>query len=164
MYINFQPNRVSRSVKTVHTNLFAKFANCINLQLAIRISKNHAFRTCTTPSRTFRPILRSIGLIDNELPRKEIISTDGRTDGRTDGQTDGRTDGQTSRTTTIGSFFRKKKKLLKNNHKFKHIAVNTSQYRQSFFPKTVGSWNQLSFADSPTLENFRINLLSTNRL
>ena len=82
-----------------------KFANCINLQLAIRISKNHAFRTCTTPSRTFRPILRSIGLIDNELPRKEIISTDGRTDG----QTDGRTDGQTSRTTTIGSFFEKRK-------------------------------------------------------
>ena len=34
MYINFQPNRVSRSVKTVHTNLFAKnrklhkFATC----------------------------------------------------------------------------------------------------------------------------------------
>ena len=24
-----------------------KFANCINLQLAIRILKNHAFRTCT---------------------------------------------------------------------------------------------------------------------
>ena len=24
-------------------------ANCINLQLAIRISKNHEFRTCTTP-------------------------------------------------------------------------------------------------------------------
>ena len=38
-----------------------KFENYINLQLAIRISKNHAFRTCTTPSRTFRPILRSIG-------------------------------------------------------------------------------------------------------
>ena len=55
-----------------------KFANCINLQLAIRISKNHAFLTCTTPSRTFRPILRSIGLLDNELPRKEIISTDDR--------------------------------------------------------------------------------------
>ena len=51
----------------------------------------------------------------------------------------------------------------KNNHKFRHIAVNTSQYRQSFFPKTVGPWNQLSFADSPTLENFRTNLLSTNR-
>ena len=108
MYINFQQNRVSRSVKTVHTNLFAKFANCINLQLAIRISKNHAFRTCTTPSRTFRPILRSIGLLDNELPQKEIISTDDRrTDGRHDGRTDGRTDGQTSR--TIGSFFEKRK-------------------------------------------------------
>ena len=33
----------------------------------------------------------------------------------------------------------------KNNHKFRHIAVNASQYRQSFFPKTVGPWNQLSF-------------------
>ena len=51
----------------------------------------------------------------------------------------------------------------KNNHKFRHIAVNTSQYRQSFFPKTVGPWNQLSFTDSRTLENFRINLMSTNR-
>ena len=51
------------------------FANCINLQLAIRIFKNHAFRT-------FRPILSSIGLLGNELPRKEIISTDGRTDRR----------------------------------------------------------------------------------
>ena len=90
LYINFQQNRVSRSVKTVHTSLFA---NCINLQLAIRILKNHAFRTCTTPSRTFRPILSSIGLLGNELPRKEIISTDG----------------QTSRTTTIGSFFEKRK-------------------------------------------------------
>ena len=57
-----------------------KIANCINLQLAIRISKNQAFRTCTTPSRTFRPILSSIGLLGNELPRKEIISTGGRTD------------------------------------------------------------------------------------
>ena len=66
------------------------FANCINLQLAIRILKNHTFRTCTTPSRTFRPILSSIGLLGNELPRKEIISTDGRTDGQTDGRTDRR--------------------------------------------------------------------------
>ena len=34
MYINFQQNRVSRSVKTVHTNLFAK------------ICKLHQFATC----------------------------------------------------------------------------------------------------------------------
>ena len=57
-----------------------KFANCINLQLAIRISKNHAFRTCTTPLRTSMFILRSIGLLHIEIPRREIISTDGRTD------------------------------------------------------------------------------------
>ena len=80
-----------------------KFANCINLQLAIRILKNHTFWTCTTPSHTFRPILRSIRLLDNELPQKEIISTDDR-------RTDRQTDGQTSRTTTIGSFFQKKRK------------------------------------------------------
>ena len=104
LYINFQQNRVSRSVKTVHTNLFAK--NCKLMQLAIRISKNQAFRTCTTPSRTFRPILRSIGLLDNELPRRENIFTDDR-------RTYTRTDGQTSRTTTISSFFEKRKKLLK---------------------------------------------------
>ena len=41
-------------------------------------------------------------MLDNELPRKEIISTDDR-------RTDGRTDGQTSHTTTIGCFFEKKK-------------------------------------------------------
>ena len=44
--------------------------------------------------RTFRPILRSIGLLDIKLPRNEIISTDDR---RTDKQTDRRTDGQTNK-------------------------------------------------------------------
>ena len=76
---------------------FQKFENCINLQLAIRISKNHAFRTCTTPLRTFMLILRSIGLLDIEIPQKNI-STDGWTDRQTDRQTDGRTDRR--RTTT----------------------------------------------------------------
>ena len=33
MYINFQQNRVSRSVKTVHTNLFTKICN---LQIEFR--------------------------------------------------------------------------------------------------------------------------------
>ena len=47
---SFSKNRVSRSVKTMHTTKFAKkIANCINFHLAVRISKNHAFRTCTTP-------------------------------------------------------------------------------------------------------------------
>ena len=33
MYINFQQNQVNRSVIIVHTNIFAKNAICINLQL-----------------------------------------------------------------------------------------------------------------------------------
>ena len=70
--------------KTCTQIYLQKFLNCNNLQLAIRILKNHAYRTCTTPSRTFR----TIGLLDNELPRKEIISTDGQTDRQTDGRTD----------------------------------------------------------------------------
>ena len=44
----------------------------------------------------------------------------------------------------------------KNNHKFRHIGVNTSQYRQSFSPKTIGAWNQLPYADSPTLESLGV--------
>ena len=36
MYINFQQNQVNNSVITVHTNLFAKIASCINLQLRVR--------------------------------------------------------------------------------------------------------------------------------
>ena len=83
--------------KTCTQIYLQKFLNCNNLQLAIKILKNHAYRTCTTPSRTFRPILSSIGLLDNELPRKEIISTDGQTDGQTDRQTDGRTDRRRAR-------------------------------------------------------------------
>ena len=117
MCINFQPNRVCRSVKTVHTSLFAKIC-----KFAIRISKNHVFRTYTTPLRTFMLILRSIGLLDIEIPRKEIISTDGRTDRRTRRRTDGRTDGQTLRTTTIGRFF--EKKILKNGIKLFNVEVD----------------------------------------
>ena len=111
--------RQSKPCTQIYLQFF--FANCINLQLAIRILKNHAFRTCTTPLRTFRPILRSIGLLDIEIPQKEIISTDNR---RTDGRTDGWTDGQTSRTTTIGSFFEKKilKNILKQYTKTKYFS------------------------------------------
>ena len=88
-----------------------KFANCIKLQLAIRISKNHAFRTCTTPSRTFGPILRSIGLLDNKLPRKEIIFTDDR---RTDGRTDVAYDNNRY-------FFSKKEKTTKDLEKIYNL-------------------------------------------
>ena len=50
----------------------------INLQLVIKILKNHAFRTCNTPLRTYRSILKSIVWLDIEIPRKETISTDDR--------------------------------------------------------------------------------------
>ena len=52
MHSNFQQNRVSRSVKTVHTNLFAKklqMAEICNLQLEFRkiTPFEHAFHPLT---------------------------------------------------------------------------------------------------------------------
>ena len=38
-YFNFQQNWVSRSVKTMHTNVFAKITSCIDLQIPIVFSK-----------------------------------------------------------------------------------------------------------------------------
>ena len=38
-YFNFQQNWVSRSVRTEHTNVFAKIINCIDLQIPIAFSK-----------------------------------------------------------------------------------------------------------------------------
>ena len=43
MYINFQQNWDSRSVKTVHTNVFANIANCVNLQLQLEFRKINPF-------------------------------------------------------------------------------------------------------------------------
>ena len=63
--------------------------NCINLQLAIRISKNRFFQTCITQPPIIGPNLRSIGMLVILQPRSKDISTD-----------DGQTDGQTSRVTT----------------------------------------------------------------
>ena len=75
MHINFQ-NRVNRSVKTVHTNLFAK--NC----------KLHKFATCNYNFEKSRLSDMHYPLSDIQadfeinrpvsikIPRKEIISTD----------------------------------------------------------------------------------------
>ena len=38
-YFNFQQNLVSRSVKTVHTNVFAKIISYIDLQIPLVFSK-----------------------------------------------------------------------------------------------------------------------------
>ena len=50
----------------------------------------------------------------------------------------------------------------KHNMKFRPIGHSTSQYRQSFSPKTISSWKGLAFADTadaPSLDVFRSNSL-----
>ena len=59
MYINFQQNRVSRSVKTVHTNLIAKKCELHIFNLQLEFSKITPFGHALPPPP---PILRSIGL------------------------------------------------------------------------------------------------------
>ena len=46
----------------------------------------------------------------------------------------------------------------KHNMKFRQIGHTTSQYGQSFFPKTISAWNGLAFAEAPSLAVFRSNL------
>ena len=48
----------------------------------------------------------------------------------------------------------------KHNMKFRHIGHTTSQYGQSFFPKTISAWNGLAFAEAPSLAVFRYNFLN----
>ena len=50
--------------------------NCINLQLAIRISRNHSFQTWITQFFRSKPILRSIDSVDLLEPGSKVISTD----------------------------------------------------------------------------------------
>ena len=46
----------------------------------------------------------------------------------------------------------------KHNMKFRQIGHITSQYGQSFFPKSA--WNGLAFAEPPSLAVFRSNFLN----
>ena len=48
----------------------------------------------------------------------------------------------------------------KHNMKFRHIDHTTSQYGQSFFPKTISVWYGLAFAEAPSLAVFRSNFLN----
>ena len=45
----------------------------------------------------------------------------------------------------------------KHNMQFRQIGHTTSQYEQSFFPKTISEWNGLAFAEAPSLTVFRSN-------
>ena len=86
MHINFKQNRVSRSVKTVHTNLFAiycklhKFATCNKNFEKSRLWDLHY--PLTDIQANFE-INRSVRY---QIKRKKILTQtdDGQTDGRTD--------------------------------------------------------------------------------
>ena len=47
----------------------------------------------------------------------------------------------------------------KYSMKFKQIGHTTSQYGQSFFPKTMSAWNGLAFAEAPSLAVFMTNFI-----
>ena len=47
----------------------------------------------------------------------------------------------------------------KHSMKFRHIGHSTSQYGQSFFPKTISAWNGLAFAEAPSLAVFRLKFI-----
>ena len=105
LYVDFQQNRVSRSVKTVHTDLLAKkcklhkFATCnLNFEKS-RLSDMHY--PLTDIQANFEVRYRNTTKI-NYFHRRQ-------TDGRTDRRHDGHADGQTLRVTTIGSLSSKKK-------------------------------------------------------
>ena len=106
MYSDFHQNRICRSVKTVHTNLFAqyrklhKFATTnSNFEKKI-ILEIHHHKTYVYINFHQNQVKTQVMTVPTRylLPRKEIIDTDGRHDGRTDRQTytDKRTDGQTN--------------------------------------------------------------------
>ena len=48
----------------------------------------------------------------------------------------------------------------KHNMKFRQIGNTTSQYGQSFLPKTISAWNGLAFAEVPSLAVFRSHFLN----
>ena len=83
MHINFQQNRVSRSVKTVHTKIYLqKIANCINLSLAIRILKITPFEHPLTDIQADFEMNRPTRY---QITAKKIwTQTDRGTDERTD--------------------------------------------------------------------------------
>ena len=95
MYINFQQNRVSISVKTLHTHLFAKncklhkFANCnYNFEKSRLSDMHYPITGIQANFGISRPIRYQYTTKRNYFYRR---------------QTDGHTDGQTSCTTTIVS-------------------------------------------------------------
>ena len=73
MYINFQQNWVSRSVKIVRTNIFAKNCNLHKFAtILIILFLNQLLQTCITIKRTCMSTFSKIGLIDQSKPCTQI--------------------------------------------------------------------------------------------
>ena len=69
MYINFQQNQVSRSVKTVHINLFAKNRKSPKFATTnSNFEKNRLFQMCVIVKRTCTSIFSKIRLVDQLKP------------------------------------------------------------------------------------------------
>ena len=63
MYINFQQNRVCRSVKTVHISLFAQYRMLHKFATTnSNFERNHIFYTCIIINRPFISIFSKITL------------------------------------------------------------------------------------------------------
>ena len=73
MYINFQQNWVSRSVKTVHTNIFAKKnTSCIICKYTNSIFLNQLLQTCIIIKRTCISIVSNIDFVDQSKTCTQI--------------------------------------------------------------------------------------------
>ena len=46
------------------------------------------------------------------------------------------------------------RQIVHTTSQYGQIVHTTSQYGQSFFPKTIGAWNGLAFAEAPSLAVF----------
>ena len=111
MYIDFQQNRVCRSVKTVHTHLFAQYrklhkfattnSNFEKKTILLDIHHHKTYMYISIFSKIRLKHKSRPCLLDIKLPRKEIIDKDGWHDGQTNvhAQTDEQTDVRTNRRT-----------------------------------------------------------------
>ena len=103
-YINFQQNRVGRSIKTMYTNVLAKpsklhkFATCCsNFNKSRLLDMHYPITGILVNFGIHRLIRYQINVKINYLHRRQM-----------DRQTNRQTDGQTSRTTINRYFFSKK--------------------------------------------------------
>ena len=75
IFINFQQNRISRSIKTVHTSLFTKKCNLYKFATTdINSGKINYFRNASIIKHTCMSICSKMGLVDQSKPRSYKFS------------------------------------------------------------------------------------------